>query len=143
MLAAGADRSAPNELQRARHIVSENARLLAKVGVGERRRAASGCIDGSSAGSHTSLRDDYEVSSRELDTLVDPALATPGVLGGRLTGAGFGGCAIAMRSRPARSRWRRQRRIMQRYRAATGLPGSAFVTTASQGATLVDADMSC
>ena len=79
------------------------------------------------------------MSSRELDTLVDLALATPGVLGGRLTGAGFGGCAIAMVLPEAAGATAES--IMQRYRAATGLPGSAFVTTASQGATFVDPDM--
>ena len=46
--------------------------------------------------SHASLRDDYEVSSRELDLLVALALAQPGVYGARLTGAGFGGCVIAL-----------------------------------------------
>jgi galactokinase len=46
--------------------------------------------------SHTSLRDDHAVSGPELDTLVDIALTTPVVLGARLTGAGFGGCAVAV-----------------------------------------------
>ena len=134
MLAAGADRLAPNELQRARHIVSENARVLASVQAlneGDMRRLGETMVD-----SHASLRDDYEVSSRELDTLVDLALATPGVLGGRLTGAGFGGCAIALVLPEAAGV--ASESIMQRYRAATGLPGSAFVTTASEGATLID-----
>ena len=44
--------------------------------------------------SHASLRDDYAVSSPELDALVDIAHGTPGVIGARLTGAGFGGCTI-------------------------------------------------
>jgi galactokinase len=46
--------------------------------------------------SHDSLRDLYAVSSKELDAVVDIARATPGVLGARMTGAGFGGCAIAL-----------------------------------------------
>lgn len=46
--------------------------------------------------SHTSLRDDYEVTGKELDTLVEAAWAQDGVLGARMTGAGFGGCAIAL-----------------------------------------------
>src|SRR5699024_1967676 len=50
--------------------------------------------------SHASLRDDYEVSSPELDTAVDAALAA-GALGARMTGAGFGGCAIALVERDA------------------------------------------
>lgn len=133
MLAAGADRLAPNELQRARHIVSENARVLASVEAlreGDMQRLGETMV-----ASHASLRDDYEVSSRELDTLVELALVTPGVLGGRLTGAGFGGCAIALVLPEAASA--AAEGIIQRYRAATGLPGSAFVTTASQGARVV------
>ncbi len=46
--------------------------------------------------SHISLRDDYEVSTTDLDVAVDALLATPGVHGARLTGAGFGGCVIAL-----------------------------------------------
>jgi galactokinase len=46
------------------------------------------------ARSHRSLRDLYEVSVPELDQLVDSAMSTPGVLGARLTGAGFGGCVV-------------------------------------------------
>ena len=46
--------------------------------------------------SHNSLRDDYEVTGVELDTLVSAAMAQPGVLGARMTGAGFGGSAIAL-----------------------------------------------
>jgi galactokinase len=45
-------------------------------------------------GSHAGLRDDYQVSCRELDVLVDAAQAVPGVLGARMMGAGFGGCTI-------------------------------------------------
>jgi galactokinase len=46
--------------------------------------------------SHRSLRDDFEVSTPTLDALVDQLAATPGVYGARLTGAGFGGCAVAL-----------------------------------------------
>jgi galactokinase len=46
--------------------------------------------------SHISLRDDYEVSTAELDAAVEELLGTPGVFGARLTGAGFGGCVIAL-----------------------------------------------
>jgi galactokinase len=46
--------------------------------------------------SHESLKDDFEVSSNELDTMVDAARAQPGCLGARMTGAGFGGCAVAL-----------------------------------------------
>ena len=46
--------------------------------------------------SHVSLRDDYEVTGRELDTLSEAAWKVPGVIGARMTGAGFGGCAVSL-----------------------------------------------
>jgi galactokinase len=87
------DRLSGEELKRARHVVSENARVLEAV-------EALGNSDFDEFGrlmyaSHTSLRDDYEVSTRELDTFVETARAH-GATGARLTGAGFGGCAIAL-----------------------------------------------
>ena len=62
---------------------------------------ALGRNDGAAVGrlmgeSHVSLRDDYEVSTPEIDDLVSRLCATPGVLGARLTGAGFGGCVVAL-----------------------------------------------
>jgi len=62
---------------------------------------ALGRNDGTAVGrlmgeSHVSLRDDYEVSTPEIDDLVSRLCATPGVLGARLTGAGFGGCVVAL-----------------------------------------------
>ena len=85
--------------------------------------------------SHESLRDDYEVSSRELDTLVELALGTPGVLGARLTGAGFGGCAIALAvvEKAAAA----AETIIEAYRSRTGRDGKAFVTTAGGGASVL------
>jgi galactokinase len=80
-------------LRRARHVVTENARVLAAV---ELLRA--GDLDRLGpllAASHASLRDDYEVSSPELDTAVEVAVAA-GAVGARMTGAGFGGSAIAL-----------------------------------------------
>jgi galactokinase len=79
--------------QRARHVVTENARVLAAV-------AALRSDDFATFGrlmdeSHASLRDDFAVSVPELDTFVDVA-DQAGALGSRLTGAGFGGCAIAL-----------------------------------------------
>lgn len=80
--------------RRARHVVTENARVRAFA-------AAFAAGDLAAAGaamtaSHASLRDDFEVSTPVLDALVDRLLATPGVHGARLTGAGFGGCVVAL-----------------------------------------------
>ena len=77
--------------RRARHVVSENARVLAAV---RRLRLGEGIGELLTA-SHASLRDDYEVSCAELDAVVEAALAA-GASGARLTGAGFGGCAIVL-----------------------------------------------
>ncbi len=80
--------------RRARHVVTENARVLEFA---ERIRAG----DAAGAGqlmreSHASLRDDFEVSTAALDALVESLARTPGVHGARVTGAGFGGCVVAL-----------------------------------------------
>jgi galactokinase len=80
-------------LRRARHVVTENARVLEAVRLlraGELER-----LGPLLAASHASLRDDYEVSSPELDTAVEAAVAA-GAVGARMTGAGFGGSALAL-----------------------------------------------
>src|SRR5690606_23879369 len=80
--------------RRAHHVVSENERV--------RRFVTAICADDAvTAGtlmteSHRSLRDDFEVSTPALDALVQRLLAVPGVHGARLTGAGFGGCVVAL-----------------------------------------------
>lgn len=84
----------PVLLRRARHVVSENARVREcseALAAGDLR--ASGHL---MLASHASLRDDYEVSTPELDALVARLTAVPGVHGARVTGAGFGGCVVAL-----------------------------------------------
>jgi galactokinase len=80
--------------RRAHHVVSENARVracAAALRAGD-VRSAGALLDAS----HASLRDDFEVSTPALDALVNRLRAAPGVHGARLTGAGFGGCAVAL-----------------------------------------------
>ncbi len=79
--------------KRTRHIVTENARVLAARELLRARRFDE--LGATLTASHTSLRDDFEVSCAELDLAVDTALAT-GAFGARMTGGGFGGCAIAL-----------------------------------------------
>ncbi len=80
--------------KRARHAVSENERTKdAYIALQEGRLETFGQLMNAS---HASLRDDYEVTGRELDTLVAAAQQCDGVIGARMTGAGFGGCAIAI-----------------------------------------------
>jgi galactokinase len=84
--------------------------------------------------SHSSLRDDYEVSTPELDLLVD-ALVESGAAGARLTGAGFGGCVVALARRGDAHEVLDQ--AITRYGAATGLVAAGFLATAVDGATSV------
>lgn len=116
-------------LQRCRHVVSENARVLA---------AAHALTSGDVAGfgrlmiaSHQSLRDDYEVSSSALDTLFEIALSVDGVYGSRMTGGGFGGCTISLIDRSARARFCKV--VTERYDNATGLQPTLFTVCASSG----------
>ncbi|MFD1317088.1 galactokinase [Loigolactobacillus zhaoyuanensis] len=81
-------------LRRARHAVFENQRALqATTALSENDLTTFGHLVNAS---HVSLHFDYEVTGKELDTLVETAWQQPGVLGARMTGAGFGGCAIAI-----------------------------------------------
>lgn len=85
--------------RRARHVVTENARVDAfAAALRSGDLAAAGA---EMAQSHASLRDDFEVSTPALDALVARLVRTPGVLGARLTGAGFGGCAVALMEQDA------------------------------------------
>ena len=79
--------------RRARHVVTENDRVLTAVGLLRRGELTS--IGPALAGSHQSLRDDYEVSCPELDVAVEAAVAG-GAVGARMTGGGFGGSALAL-----------------------------------------------
>lgn len=88
--------------RRARHVVTENARVLAFA---EALRNDDLVTAGEAMwASHASLRDDFEVSTPALDALVASLRETPGVYGARLTGAGFGGCVVAL-ARPGAIPW--------------------------------------
>lgn len=83
---------------RAKHVIEENDRVeLAAVALAENRLKDFGDLMYSS---HDSLKNLYEVSGKELDTLVEFCLSYPEVTGARMTGAGFGGCAIALVKKP-------------------------------------------
>ena len=113
----------------ARHVVSENARVhetADALSVGN--LAALGTLF---AQSHASLRDDYRVSIRELDALVD-ALVDAGARGARLTGAGFGGCVVAVCEAGAAAAIAESG--AETYRAATGREPTAYVVRAESGA---------
>ncbi|MFZ4508354.1 MAG: galactokinase [Fimbriimonas sp.] len=84
----------PVVYRRARHVITEDERSLAFAEALERCDLDS--LEALMRGSHQSLRDDYEVSCRELDRMVEAAEQAPGCLGVRMTGAGFGGACVAL-----------------------------------------------
>ncbi len=102
--------------RRCRHVVSENARVLAFVRALELGRA--GDLAALMMESHRSLRDDYQVSCAELDAMVDAAAGAPGSLGTRMTGGGFGGSTVSLVRRKDVDAFRRV--VSDRYAAATG-----------------------
>ena len=86
--------------------------------------------------SHASLRDDYEVSVPELDFLVEEAMKARGVYGARMTGGGFGGCIVAL-AQP-RAVEPLIEHLNNAYRVKFGIRPIAFVTTATQGASVLE-----
>jgi len=82
------------QLRRARHVVTENQRV--RESAAALRHGDIEAFGRLMTASHVSLRDDYDVSLPELDLLVATAMQTPGVLGARMTGAGFGGCVVVL-----------------------------------------------
>ncbi len=131
-LARHGDDLPPTLLKRARHVVEEEGRVLRSVDA--LRRGELEEFGESLNASHRSLRDDFEVSCPELDLLVDLAQAQPGVLGARLTGAGFGGCTVNLVRTDALEAFRAD--VLESYRAQTGRDGRMYVCRSADGLTL-------
>jgi galactokinase len=119
--------------RRCRHVVTENGRVIeAAKALQSGDLAAFGRLMGKS---HQSLRDDYEVSCKELDLMVDLANEADGVFGARMTGGGFGGCTINLvRSESVDSF---KQAVAEGYVQATGREPEIYVCSAAQGATRV------
>ncbi len=116
--------------RRARHVITEDARTLASVtALKAGDMARFGQLMNAS---HESLKNDFEVSSKESDILVDAARSIPGVYGARQTGGGFGGCIVAMVADESVPIFERD--VPGKYKQASGLNTTIYVTTASQGA---------
>jgi galactokinase len=121
-------------MRRARHVVSENTRVLAAA---QALRAGSvGEFGRLMYESHASLREDFEASCPELDLLVDLAEQRPGVVGARLTGAGFGGCTVNLVRSASVDEF--EHGVVTPYRDKTGLAAEMFVCDASNGLEVVD-----
>ncbi len=125
----------PVDVRRAAHVIAENQRPPALANAfAARDLARAGRL---MMHSHASLRDLYEVSVPELDAIVELATAEPGCFGARLTGAGFGGCVIALVEEGSVERVMSS--VEAGYEARTGRSTTAFVCRASAGAALVPA----
>lgn len=118
--------------RRARHIVSENARTLEAAKV--MRRGDPVSLGQLLTASHQSLRDDFEVSSRELDLMVTLAEQESACYGARMTGAGFGGCAVALVCADSAGQFVTS--VAARYQHATGLEPSLYICQAMDGASV-------
>ncbi len=119
--------------RRVRHVLSENARTLRAVQA--LRDQDMGQVGRLMAESHVSLRDDYEVSSPALDAMVEVASAQPGIWGARMTGAGFGGCAMALVEREAALA--AGQAIASAYQERMKLQPAVYVCRAADGAGIV------
>lgn len=122
----------PVVFRRARHVISENIRTLQAVNaISQKDTVKLGQLINAS---HISLRDDFEVSNSELDQMVNCAQQESACYGARMTGAGFGGCAIAIVDINAVQNFTET--VAINYQAATGLRPEIYVCTATDGATI-------
>jgi len=120
--------------RRTRHIILENYRV--QSGVQALRMGNYFAFGQLMIESHQSLKDDYEVSCAELDLLVDLALKQEGVLGARMTGAGFGGCTVNLLRREYIDAF--EKTIKQGYKKITGITPVIYVTPPAEGAKILE-----
>lgn len=128
-LEAARDRLGDVLYRRARHVITENLRVQATVVA--LRSGALKTVGQALRHSHISLRDDYQVSCTELDVITDLANAQPGCYGARMTGAGFGGCAVALVENNAVDAF--VKAVAPAYSAKTGLKPELYVCQAAAG----------
>ncbi len=116
-------------LRRVKHVITEDDRVLKAIDA-----LTAGDIPTFGAlmnGSHDSLRDDYEVTGFELDTMVDEARKIKGVLGSRMTGAGFGGCTVSIVEEASVDEFIST--VGKNYEEKTGLKPDFYVTEPGDG----------
>jgi galactokinase len=130
MLERNIDRLPDNVARRCEHIVHENERVLEAVTA--LREGDLESLGRLFAASHDSLRNLLEVSSPELDTMVEIAAAVPGVVATRMTGGGFGGCTVSLVTHGAEEALRDE--VMRIYPGLTGLAPKVYTAAAVDGA---------
>ncbi|MBX3001840.1 MAG: galactokinase [Caldilineaceae bacterium] len=122
--------------RRCRHVVTENERVQSTVDALSRGDLAE--VGRLMAASHASLRNDYEVSSDALDAMVSAMSSAEGCFGARLTGAGFGGCAVALVKRGQEGAVRDA--IFEQYAKAMNIWPEVYISTPSAGAHILALD---
>ncbi|MCY7315229.1 MAG: galactokinase [Rubrivivax sp.] len=137
MLAAGRAGMDATVHRRARHVVTENARTLAAAEA--LAQADLQRLSGLMAASHASMRDDFEITTPAIDTLVEIIDAVIGHDGGvRMTGGGFGGCVVALA--PALLCEQARQRVAELYRAPSGESATSYLCQPSAGSGVLVAD---
>ncbi|ABY94267.1 MULTISPECIES: galactokinase [Thermoanaerobacter] len=122
----------PDEVlrKRAKHVITENKRVLDAVkALNDKDLIKFGEL---MIESHNSLRDDYEVTGKELDTLVEEALKLKGVIGSRMTGAGFGGCTVSIVKEDAVEEFIKV--VTHNYTQKIGYRPTVYITGIGEGA---------
>jgi len=119
----------PTLYRRARHVITENERTLEFASAWRDGRIQD--LGGLMAASHRSLKEDFEVSCKELDTMVRIAGRQPGVFGTRMTGGGFGGCTINLVSQEHAASF--VSHVASEYRSATGIIPDVYTCSPSDG----------
>ena len=120
----------PVNCRRARHAVFENQRTIEAVAALEKKDLQK--FGELMKASHVSLRDDYEVTGEELDTLAELAWQQAGVIGSRMTGAGFGGCTVSIVKNEAIEAF--EKNITEAYTKKIGYAPSFYVANIADGA---------
>jgi len=119
-----------NIKKRCGHVIRENERVIQAVAA--LKEDNLGKFGNLMNESHQSLRDDYEVSSVELDLMVEIAREIDGVLGARMTGAGFGGCTVNLVEKKSINQFHKI--IMEKYKKKTGIQPEIYICQAENGA---------
>lgn len=128
----------PDEVirKRARHVISENQRVLNAVSCLWKSDVVQfGALMNTS---HESLRDNYEVTGAELDAMAEEAWKIPGVVGSRMTGAGFGGCTVSIVKENAVDHFMNE--VGKNYHARTGLTPEFYIAEISAGVRKVNGE---
>ncbi len=121
------------QYRRAKHVIGENQRVLDAMAAMQRQDA--GALGQLMVASHESLRDDFEVSSPELNAIVSCAMAQSGCYGARMTGAGFGGCAVALIDINASHDFLRA--VALQYQKQTHIEPAMYLCNATAGADIL------